>query len=56
MAIDENAFLYFTTFRDMANTNPGSPAPANPISNFSNGALGYFSAWSFEEKEIIIER
>lgn len=56
MSIDENAFLYFTTFRDMANTNPGSPAPANPISNFSNGALGYFSAWSFEEKEIIIER
>jgi hypothetical protein len=56
MSIDENAFLYFTTFREMANTNPGSPAPANPISNFSNGALGYFSAWSFEEKEIIIER
>jgi len=55
MSIDENAFLYFTTFREMANTNPGSPAPANPISNFSNGALGYFSAWSFEEKEIIIE-
>lgn len=55
MSIDENTFLYFTTFREMANTNPGSPAPANPISNFSNGALGYFSAWSFEEKEIIIE-
>ena len=55
MSIDENAFHYFTTFRDMANTNPGSPAPANPISNFSNGALGYFSAWAFEEKEIIIE-
>lgn len=56
IAIDENAFIYFTTFRDMANTNPGSPAPANPISNFNNGALGYFSAWSFEEKEIIIEK
>lgn len=55
LTIDEKAFLYFSTFREMANTNPGSPAPANPISNFSNGALGYFSAWSFEEKEIIIE-
>jgi hypothetical protein len=55
IAIDEKAFLYFTTFREMANTNPGSPAPANPISNFSNGALGYFSAWSYQEKEIIIE-
>jgi hypothetical protein len=56
ISIDENAFTYFTTFRDMANTNPGSPAPANPISNFNNGALGYFSAWSFTEKERIIER
>ncbi|MGC9352189.1 MAG: DUF4249 domain-containing protein [Mariniphaga sp.] len=55
LTIDEKSFLYFSTFREMANTNPGSPAPANPISNFSNGALGYFSAWSFEEKEIIIE-
>jgi hypothetical protein len=55
MAIDEKAFLYFTTFREMANTNPGSPAPANPISNFSNGALGYFSAWSFDAQTITIE-
>lgn len=54
MAIDEKAFIYFTTFREMANTNPGSPAPANPVSNFSNGALGYFSAWSLTEKEIVI--
>lgn len=55
MAIDENAFHYFTTFREMANTNPGSPAPANPISNFSNGALGYFSAWSHDDQTITIE-
>jgi hypothetical protein len=55
MSIDENAFHYFTTFREMANTNPGSPAPANPISNFSNGALGYFSAWSFDKQSIMIE-
>ena len=55
LTIDKNAWLYFSTLRDMANANPGSPAPANPISNFTNGALGYFSAWSGNKKEIIIE-
>lgn len=55
LSVDKNAWLYFTTLRDMANANPGSPAPANPISNFSNGALGYFSAWSVSKKEIVIE-
>ena len=55
LSIDKNAWLYFSTLREMANANPGSPAPSNPISNFNNGALGYFSAWSGEEKEIIIE-
>ena len=55
LSIDKDAWLYFSTLREMANANPGSPAPANPISNFSNGALGYFSAWSGDEKGIIIE-
>lgn len=55
LSVDKNAWLYFTTLRDMANANPGSPAPANPISNFSNGALGYFSAWSVSKKEVVIE-
>jgi hypothetical protein len=55
LTIDKNTWRYFTTFREMASLNPGSPAPANPASNFSNGALGYFSAWSGDEKEIIIE-
>jgi hypothetical protein len=54
-SIDRNAWEYFTTLRDMTNANPGSPAPANPLSNFSNGALGYFSASSSDSKEIIIE-
>lgn len=55
LSIDKNAWLYFTTLRDMVNANPGSPAPANPVSNFNNGALGYFSAWSVSKKEIVIE-
>jgi hypothetical protein len=54
LSIDRNAWDYFTTLRDIANINPGSPAPANPLSNFSNGALGYFSASASNSKEIIV--
>ena len=56
ISLDKNAYEYLSTLRDLANTNPGSPAPANPISNFSNGALGYFSAWSHDSKDILIEK
>ncbi len=52
ISLDENAWKYFSTFRDVVNTNPGSPAPANPVSNFNNGALGYFSASSYDSKTI----
>ncbi len=55
ISIDQPAFDYFSNLRDIANNNPGSPAPANPPSNFSNGALGYFSAWSCDSKTIVIE-
>ncbi|MFW5773387.1 MAG: DUF4249 domain-containing protein [Tangfeifania sp.] len=56
ISLDKHAYEYLSTLRDLANTNPGSPAPANPISNFSNGALGYFSAWSHDSKDILIEK
>jgi hypothetical protein len=46
LTLDRGAWLYYSTLREIADLNPGSPAPANPVSNFDNGALGYFSAWS----------
>ncbi len=52
--IDEAAWLYFSTLKETTGSNAASPAPSNPISNFNNGALGYFSAWSVSRKEIII--
>lgn len=44
--IDENVFRYW---RAISSANPGAAAPANPPSNISNGALGYFSAQSINE-------
>lgn len=44
--IDEKVFDYWNEYQS---TNPGSAAPANPTSNISNNALGYFSVASAQE-------
>lgn len=49
--IDEATYRYW---RSIASSNPASSAPANPPSNISNGALGYFSAYSLNEYELVI--
>lgn len=54
ISLDKNAYEYLKTFQEVISTNPGSAAPVNPSSNFSNGALGYFSAYSSDEKIIEI--
>ena len=55
ISLDKKAFDFYRTFTDLNTNNPGSAAPANPTSNFSNGALGFFSAWTFDEESIVIE-
>jgi len=54
ISLDEGAYEYLKTFRELVNNNPGSAAPANPNTNISNGALGYFSVWSSSSKSGII--
>ncbi len=56
ISLDEGAYKYYNAFQDLINVNPGSAAPANPTSNISNGALGYFSAWSSDTKTVIIKK
>jgi hypothetical protein len=55
ISLDAGAYEYLRTFQELVNNNPGSAAPANPNTNFSNGALGYFSAWSSTVKTAIIK-
>ena len=55
ISLDKGAYEYFNSLQELVNVNPGSAAPSNPVSNFSNGALGYFSAWSSDSKTIVIE-
>ena len=45
--IDKGVYDYFRTASQISNGRGSqSASPANPLSNFSNGALGYFSAYS----------
>ncbi len=49
LSIDQQVYNYFRTLSSVISSggNPlGSAAPANPITNFSGGALGYFGAFS----------
>ena len=55
ITLDKGAYEYYKTFYELINVNPGSAAPANPTSNISNGALGFFSAWSSDKDTVIIK-
>ena len=52
--IDLGVYEYFRTFNRTGGGAFGSSSPANPLSNISGGALGYFSAYSVRPKRIII--
>lgn len=54
-SLDKAAYDYFSTLENIVGMDiQQSASPANPISNFNNGALGYFSAHSFDRKMLII--
>lgn len=49
--IDQAVYQYW---QSVSSANPAASAPANPPSNISNGALGYFSAYSLMEFNVYI--
>lgn len=55
-SIDKATYDYFSTLGSISGIEMiQSASPANPISNFNNGALGYFSAYSFDRKVVNIK-
>ena len=55
-SIDKAAYQYFSTLRTITATETlQSASPSNPISNFNNGALGYFSVYTYERRRLIIK-
>ncbi|CAI8851224.1 DUF4249 domain-containing protein [Chryseobacterium sp. IT-36CA2] len=53
--IDEAVYNYLKAQNNLDNPDYNTTVSANPPSNISNGALGYFSAHTTSEKEIIIQ-
>jgi hypothetical protein len=55
LSLDQQTYGYYRTLADLLYSNPifGS-TPANPNTNLSNGALGYFGACAVSSKTIII--
>jgi hypothetical protein len=51
-SVDKGVYDYFRTAAEN-DIDSQSSTPANPLSNISNGALGYFSASAFTSKTII---
>ena len=55
-SIDKAAYQYFSTLENISGSEmQQSASPSNPISNFNNGALGYFSAYSFDRRTVILK-
>jgi hypothetical protein len=52
--IDKGTYQYYISLNSAKGGGGANVAPANPTSNMSNGALGYFNVYSFTEKSIII--
>jgi hypothetical protein len=53
--IDKGVYEYFRTLYQMSGgSHGGSVSTANPLSNISNGALGYFSAHTIRVKTIVV--
>ena len=51
--MDEPVYNFFFSLQDMLN-NQNGPAPANPNTNITGGALGYFAAMTKSKKQIVV--
>jgi hypothetical protein len=54
--IDKGVYEYYSTLREiLGGPGPSSASPANPTSNISGGAMGYFSAFTVARKWRVVD-
>lgn len=53
--IDRNVYRYFYSLGQNSGTGGPPVAPANPVSNFNNGALGVFNAYTSNKRTAVIK-
>ena len=56
-AIDQDVYSYYAQLAEVTGNGmgPGAAAPANPTSNISNDALGYFGALGISVTTVVVE-
>jgi hypothetical protein len=54
LCVDAAVYKYWYSMEQSATGETQSAAPANPVTNIRGGALGYFSAHTFQTKTIIV--
>ena len=54
LCIDAAVYKYWYSLNQSATGNSQSASPANPVTNISGGALGYFSAHTLQTKSVIV--
>jgi len=54
LCIDADVYKYWYSMEQSATGEAQSAAPANPVTNISGGALGYFSAHTCQTKTMIV--
>ncbi|SMD16527.1 DUF4249 domain-containing protein [Pedobacter nyackensis] len=53
--IDRNVYRYFYSLSQSSGEGGPPVAPSNPVSNFSNGALGIFNAYTSSKRSAVIK-
>ena len=55
LSVDKATYDYYNTLRATLNSgSPFSTPPANPVTNLSNGALGFFGAYAVTSRSVVI--
>ncbi len=56
LSLDKATYDYYRTLNDIltSDRSPTSLSPANPNTNLSAGALGYFTAYAFDRKTVVL--
>ncbi|NCX95940.1 MAG: DUF4249 domain-containing protein [Chitinophagia bacterium] len=56
MCIDQPVYKYFYSLsQNSGNSQDEAATPANPITNFSGGCLGYFSAQTYQKVNVFVQ-
>lgn len=54
LCIDANVYKYWFSLSRSATGGSGQATPSNPVSNLDGGALGYFSAQTYQSETMIV--